>query len=89
MIRKVQKTMVEFGRSSAANSFKPGNWPFQLWVRTRLPKCGICDSVTCRLGRHVGPAEQDQRHALARLVLPVTLDRGDFRRLMFESVEPV
>ncbi len=45
--------------------------------------------ITCCLSGHVGPAKQDQRHALGRLVLPVAFDRGDFRRLMLKGVEPV
>src|SRR6202000_3164788 len=43
-------------------------------------------SVTCGLGSHVGPTEQGERHTLAWLVLPMTLDRGDFRGLMLKAV---
>ena len=38
MTRKVQKTIVEFGRSSGLKSLRPRIWSVQLWVKTMLPK---------------------------------------------------
>ena len=38
--RKVQKTIVAFGRSSGAKSFSAGMVPSRLWVRIRLPRRG-------------------------------------------------
>jgi len=47
------------------------------------------DRIARRLGGHVGPAEQDQRHTFAGLALPMPFDRGDLRRLMLARHEPV
>ena len=41
MMRKDQKTMVAFGRSSFGNSFNAGTCLSRLWVRIRLPRAGI------------------------------------------------
>ena len=45
--------------------------------------------IARRLGVHIGQAEEDKRHALTRLVLPMSFDRGDFCRLIFKVHEPV
>jgi hypothetical protein len=41
MMRKVQNTMVEFGRSSRGHALRPFTSPFQACVRMRLPSFGI------------------------------------------------
>ena len=41
MMRKVKKMIGEYGRSLAANCFRPGTLPSRLWVRIREPANGI------------------------------------------------
>ncbi len=47
------------------------------------------DSETSRLSRHVGDAEQYERNALARSVLPMPFYGCDLSGLMLEGVEAV
>ena len=41
MMRKAKNTTGEYGRSSGGKSVRPLIEPFQLWVRTSAPRCGI------------------------------------------------
>ncbi len=41
MTRKAKKGMATGGRSCGANSFSPLKVSRQLWVRMRLPRCGM------------------------------------------------
>ena len=87
--RNVQNTTVELGRSSGANSFKPGMWPSQLMGQNQAAENGDFESVACRFGCHIRPAEEDQRNALSRHVFPMALDRCDFGWLMLQGIEAV
>ncbi len=66
---------------------QPAYLPVPAVGQDHAAKMRDLDRIAGRLGRHVGPAEEDERYALVGLVLPMALDGGDLRRLILEVHE--
>ena len=86
MIRKVQNTIGEYGRSLAGNALSPRISPSQLWVRMRLPKCGICSVY--RVTSAFMSGRPTRLSAVPPFSVSQALYRRDLGRLIFAGVRP-
>ena len=86
-MRKLQKRMVAFGPLVARPSLEALHRAVPVVREDVAAETWDLDLVAGRFGFHIGPAEQDERLAGARL--PVSFHGGDLGRLVLQRIEAV